>query len=194
MDVEGDSSEANEMLNELCEGFPHPRYKSSKSVHHLFRSPDPKITIAHYKKIEFRGRNHQSAVPPSQHENGKRYEWIEWQDEIPEMPKPLKELLKISKIKKIKSKNKSSFGVNHVSKIDPVAQFLRNNLKFDYDVKPGHSKLWCPICEGVKFLHSKRLHFEFIAFKTLGFDWSCSNCRDVDVRGLVRNLRKETIV
>ena len=72
--------------------------------------------------------------------------------------------------------------------------YEKNNLKFNYDVKPGHSKLWCPVCENIQFLHSKRLHFEFIAFKTLGFDWSCSSCRDVDVRGLVRNLRKETIV
>ncbi len=195
MDVEGDSPEANKLLNEVCSGIDHPKYKSLKSIHHLFRSPDPKITIAHFKKIEFRGSNHQSVFPPSQHESGKRYEWIEWCEEIPEMPKELRDVLKISKIKKKKStKEKVKFNVNHVSKIIPTAQYLKNNLKFNYDVKPGHSKLWCPVCENIQFLHSKRLHFEFIAFKTLGFDWSCSKCRDVDVRELVRSLRKETIV
>ena len=44
VDVEGDSEEANLSLARMIGDCPHPIYRSSKSVHHLFLNPDPKLT------------------------------------------------------------------------------------------------------------------------------------------------------
>ena len=191
MDVEGDTPEANAVLEQITQDYPHPRYKSARSIHHLFVSPNPRITIAHMSHIEFRGSRHQSVVPPSQHESGVRYEWLDWHN-IPEMPQPLKELLDQAKICKLKpDKNrKVVFNINHVSSIDPVAQFLSNSLRFGHDVKPGKSKLWCPRCQEIVFVSTNRLKLEVVAFKTFGHKWSCNGCRDIDVRGMIPDLRK----
>jgi len=44
VDVEGDDDESNALLKYLVGDTPHPMYCSSKSIHHLFLNPDPKLT------------------------------------------------------------------------------------------------------------------------------------------------------
>ncbi len=90
VDVEADTSRANEILCKLIGTTPHPMYRSSRSVHHLFISPDPNLTIIKLHGIEFRAKNHQSVLPPSFHEDGSRYKWLkESKFPIPRMPEAL---------------------------------------------------------------------------------------------------------
>ena len=89
IDVEGDSESANTLLLDLIGDYPHPCYRSTKSLHHLFRSPDKKLRIFKHNDIEFRGYRHQSVLPPSHHQ-GVCYEWVQPCDiQIPEMPQRL---------------------------------------------------------------------------------------------------------
>lgn len=91
IDVEGDSQKANVTIAKLVGDYPHPCYQSTKSVHHLFATPEPDLRIFKTGDIEFRGKGHQSVLPPSNHQ-GIQYKWI--QDlalPIPPMPEPLLE-------------------------------------------------------------------------------------------------------
>ena len=98
MDVEGDTPAANKRLMRITKNCPHPMYTSSKSIHHLFLNPDPDLTIVKWEGIEFRGKRHQSVLPPSRHENGDRYCWLpESRFPIPKMPTSVLDLLKIAR-------------------------------------------------------------------------------------------------
>lgn len=88
IDVEADSEEANNYLDRLTIGVKHPIYKSKKSKHHLFLCHDPKLTRFVDRNIEFRGKKHQSILPPSI-VYGIEYSWIEFGMKIPEIPKSL---------------------------------------------------------------------------------------------------------
>lgn len=100
MDVEGDTIAANKRLMKITRNCPHPMYSSSKSIHHLFLNPNPSLTIAKFKGIEFRGKSHQSVLPPSYHKNGERYSWLpESRFPIPKMPESVLTLLKITQSK-----------------------------------------------------------------------------------------------
>ena len=88
IDVEGDSENANAFLNDLIGSYPHPSYKSKRSTHHLFKTPDVNLKLVKYQEIEFRGIGHQSVLPPSQY-YGISYEWMTQTFPIPEMPKKL---------------------------------------------------------------------------------------------------------
>ena len=89
IDVEGDSTQANQIIDNLIGDYPHPTYSSTKSHHHLFVSPDISLRIFKVGAIEFRGYGHQSVLPPSNH-NGIVYKWLKrFKFPVPEMPKPL---------------------------------------------------------------------------------------------------------
>ena len=69
--------------------YPHPLYVSTRSTHHLFITPDPKLKIFKFQNIEFRGYGHQSVLPPSEF-YGKIYRWLSTaQFPVPGMPKRL---------------------------------------------------------------------------------------------------------
>lgn len=89
VDVEGDTEDANRTILRLIGEYPHPCYRSTKSIHHLFQSPDPKLRIFRIGKIEFRGHGHQSILPPSSHQ-GITYQWISQIGDIPPMPESLR--------------------------------------------------------------------------------------------------------
>lgn len=90
VDVEGDSEEGNDFLSEVLENFPHPKWQSSKSVHHLFLNPDKKIQTHRFEDIEFRAAGTQSVLPPSLHEDGSVYAWLSGtQFPVPPLPDPL---------------------------------------------------------------------------------------------------------
>jgi hypothetical protein len=162
LDVEGDSTIANQRLAHLIGDVPHPCYCSARSVHHLFLNPDPKLTSIRCKDIEFRAHRHQSVLPPSSHKDGPSYSWLRGSVfPIPEMPKALLD-----------------FYVSIVaSKKAPAT-------------KPGHTHPWCSVCEKRVFLHRKRYELEVRAFADLGRTWTCRACRAVDLRPACRKLKK----
>lgn len=166
IDVEGDTKEANDIVNQLIGDYNHPSYRSTKSVHHLFLNPDPDLTIVKYQDIEFRANRHQSVLPPSMLENGTRYSWngpITFP--IPAMP-------------------------------DRLLQFFldvqsKKSYKRQAGLKPEHFKIPCFECKEDCYLHQKRFDLELLAFKELGLRWTCHFCRDVDVRPACRRIRKQ---
>lgn len=199
VDVEGDDEFANDLLTSLIGTYPHPTWRSSKSVHHLFQSPDPDLTRIVYKNIEFRGRGHQSVVPPSfVAETGARYQWLNTTKfPVPAMPEPLLDYyqnLPRKQQKKRPEKKEPVFGPNHRSSVDPAQQYLAKHYKFKYDVKPGHKKLWCADCGEICFIHKKRLHLEMDVLRFLGLKWTCNECRTHEfkewLRDECRKLRK----
>lgn len=88
IDVEGDDEYSNELLWNLIGDYPHPCYKSTRSVHHLFKTPNANLKLVKFREIEFRGHGHQSVLPPSQ-ACGTKYSWICEDLLIPDMPKRL---------------------------------------------------------------------------------------------------------
>lgn len=104
VDVEADSEEGNSVLEALLGDYPHMRYASHKSVHHLFINPFPALTRVVLHDVEFRANNHQSLLPPSIHPNGARYKWLRpttWQ--LTELPQSLRKLCKSRYAREIKS-------------------------------------------------------------------------------------------
>lgn len=159
VDVEGDSNEANEIILSLIGNYPHPSYRSTKSIHHLFLSPDPQLRHFHWQKIEFRGFGHQSVLPPSQHA-GVRYQWLEhFKFPIPEMPERL---------------------------VRFYETLSRGKLM---GLKPGHMRVWCGACGEKVLLNQRRFKLELEAFKLLGTKWECHKCRTIDLRSACRLIR-----
>jgi hypothetical protein len=159
IDVEGDSENANKLIADLIGDYPHPSYKSFRSIHHLFQTPDPDLRHFSWCDIEFRGYGHQSVLPPSQHA-GIQYRWLKnFVFPVPEMPLRLLEFYK-----------------NRVN----------NKIQI---VKPHHTQLWCGSCGKECYLHDKRLKLEIEAFRLLGSKWECQKCRTVDLRPACRLIR-----
>jgi hypothetical protein len=160
VDVEGDSAEANRAILDLIGDYPHPSYVSTKSIHHLFVSPDPALRHFRVGEIEFRGHGHQSVIPPSQHQ-GTVYKWLRaFRFPVPEMPPALQDFYRAQR-----------------------AAPLRNPLK------PGHVRVWCADCRGECRLHRKRFDLEVEAFRLLGSRWECQKCRSLDLRPACRLIR-----
>lgn len=86
VDLEADDKSANARLNRKIRDYPHPKYKSEKSVHHLFLTPDPELTRVVIKGIEYRGSMHQSVLPASVNKNGVKYSWLTTNLVVPPMP------------------------------------------------------------------------------------------------------------
>lgn len=94
LDVEADTPQANELLIKLTKDYPHPMWRSQKSVHHLFISVGD-ITRVIVNGIEFRGSLHQSMLPPSVNDEGVEYEWlVESKFPVPPLPQKLINLYK----------------------------------------------------------------------------------------------------
>jgi len=175
VDVEGDSEEANEFINLLIGDIPHPVYRSRKSFHHLFRTPDPELTACRFEDIEFRGHRHQSVIPPSIGPDGTRYQWLRRSVEgfpIPEMPLDLKDLYfkfrpDLKPVQKKRSKKKGK--------------------------KKNHKKTQCCICKKWIYIHRKRLILEVRAFREYGVNWHCQKCRELELRPAAKRIRKEMI-
>jgi hypothetical protein len=164
VDVEGDSEEANQTVLKLIGDYPHPSYTSSKSIHHLFVTPDPNLRILRHKDIEFRGYGHQSVLPPSEHE-GIKYRWKrEFSFPIPVMPDSL-----INFYKEIQEKNATT-GVKSAK-------------------KPFRQRVWCASCNRSQFLHRHRWKLEVEAFRLLHSKWECLKCRTIDLRPICRRLK-----
>lgn len=161
VDVEGDTPEANDILNELTKDYPHPAYRSNKSIHHLFECPDPQLTSIKASGIEFRGRRHHSVLPPSRQVNGVRYQWVTEPGPVPQMPPGLFDLFQSLK---------------------KAAKPWR---------RPNFAEPTCDACGVKRYVHQKRFDLEAAAFCRLDRKWACIKCRKVDVRDLCRKIRRE---
>lgn len=168
IDVEADTEESNHLLNEMIEKTPHPCYMSSRSYHHFFLSPDPNLTALKVSGIEFRGHRHHSVVPPSSHENDIEYKWIETSFPPPHLPQKLLDFY---------LQNKRT--IKQTIKIKPV-------------LKPEHIQTICNNCKNKIYIHKKRLTLEVKAFLKLGNIWTCNNCRKIDLRPIIRKLKRKT--
>lgn len=103
VDIEDDTPEGREFAESLglgvAHGYPCPTYTSGKSLHRIFRwTPDlpeswGKATLT-ISGLEFRfgghGKQSQSVAPPSVHQNGSEYRWVDGMspDDIPIIPLP----------------------------------------------------------------------------------------------------------
>jgi hypothetical protein len=160
IDVEGDSEDANNTILGLIKDYPHPTYRSSKSIHHLFLTPDNSLRHFEWNNIEFRGYGHQSVLPPSKTPDVV-YKWLKsFKFPVPEMPEELVSFLE-----------------------------RKRNVKRRPKTKPNHIKVRCFACEKEIFLHKKRHALELKGFKLLGQRWECQNCRSIDLRPVCRLLR-----
>lgn len=172
VDVEADTEEANQLLTQLIGDIKHPCYKSYKSFHHFFINPDPYLTAIRYKDIEFRGNKHHSVVPPSLHENGTEYKWVESSVfPPPEMPDSLLDFY------------------NQIIKSRKTSLPRQKNKKIK--IKPFHAKTICKKCNKTVFLHKKRLILEVAAFKENNLIWTCRECRDLNINSLVKKMKKK---
>lgn len=163
IDVEGDSVEANETILKLIKDYAHPTYRSSKSIHHLFLTPDNSLRHFKWEQIEFRGHGHQSVLPPSQ-ATGVVYKWLKnFKFPVPDMPEELIAFLERKQKKKI----------------------------YKIALKPGHIKVRCTMCTNEVYLHKKRHELELIAFKLLNQKWTCQECRSLDLRPACRLIRAD---
>ena len=161
VDIEGDTPEANEFLNKIFYDYIHPSFRSYKSTHHIFKCRD-NYNLKRFasKGIEIRNRQHQSVVPPSQHEQmAESYAWTSPPVEYTEIP-VFDEILE-SKIKRFCG--------------------LSNSI-----IKPNHQKVWCANCRNQKFINGNRFNQELSLFKSMGLPWTCHKCREVDLRPLIR--------
>ncbi len=148
IDVEGDTDEANATIDDLIGDYPHPVYKSSRSKHHLFLTPDRRLTHFSFKNIEFRGYGHQSLLPPSR-VGSTRYQWLQMTETIPPLP-PL--LLKF-----YRQKSKNHHGLLKPGHIEATCsicdeQFYIHNKRFDLELKAFRligSKWECRSCRTV---------------------------------------------
>ena len=160
VDVEGDTEEANTFIKKLVIDIPHPMYRSSKSTHHLFINPDPNLTAIRFQHIEFRAYKHQSVLPPSTHNDGTVYQWLQGTKfPVPPMPQQL---------------------LNFYNKI------INDKL----NLKPKHIRPWCSVCNKRKYIHQKRFDLEKQAFAIFNYRWQCNKCREIDIREICRKLRK----
>jgi hypothetical protein len=88
VDLEGDSEEAETIIDDLCKGFEFPYYKSRRSKHRIFQAHED---VGHLDckplSIELRAGRHQSILPPSVM-HGVKYEWIVSPFDCPPPPLP----------------------------------------------------------------------------------------------------------
>lgn len=91
IDLEGDTEQGEAILEQVCQGFEFPCYRSRKSKHRLFRSHE---AVSYLKiadlGIEIRAGRNQSVLPPSVvvGEERTQYEWLVSPFDCPIPPLP----------------------------------------------------------------------------------------------------------
>ena len=154
VDIEGDTEEANEILNRYFLTINHPIYKSKKSYHHLFKNSYRNISRIQINNFEIRGFSHQSVVPPSNVDYAQEdYIWTEdliHFNELPEIPKDFTLDFKISSLKTNIKKNKHD---------------------------KSKSGIWCYVCKNKFLLNKQLLNTQIKKFKLTNQKWKCKICK-----------------
>jgi hypothetical protein len=150
VDVETDDHKSNDFLNRLIGDVPRPIFKSKRSYHNIFLTPNPKLTKVNLygkkgEKIEIFGRKTFTLAPPSKHIEGATYSFINDVWPPPQFPNGLKAFY--FQQKKIVLKNKSK------------------TLSI------------CSDCKKEQCIHKKRLALEVKSFSKLLMGWKCHKCR-----------------
>ena len=151
VDVETDDAMSNSFLNRIIGDIPRPIYKSKRSYHNLFLTPNKELTKVNIygkrkEKIEIIGRKCFSIAPPSIHADGiSTYEFINNFWPPPDFPNELKAIYFQQKKIKIINKEKT------IS--------------------------ICSRCQGETCIHKKRLIKEVNYFKKKNMMWICKKCR-----------------
>jgi len=174
VDVEGDTEEANDLLERMIDGAIRPKFRSSKSIHNLFINPDPNLTRLVVGGIEFRAHKHQSVVPPSIHEDGTQYNWL-FGSKFPIPPMP-PELL--------------NFYLRNKKQPEIVKVLNKSKKRTLRRKKSNHINTQCNNCLNKYFMHKKRLMLEVRVLQSMNSRWLCRGCRKIDLRDNVRELRK----
>lgn len=161
VDCEGDDEAANALIIDLCRGHDHPMFRSNKSIHHIFKCPDPALTVLKHGGVEFRGSHHISILPPSTHPTGKRYQWLTSpRMPVSEMPLAL---------------------ANWYWEHRPKKWGCGND---------GNPTPWCHECKKKFVVRRERFDLEVEAFKKHGQPWACHGCRKIDVRDICKFLKR----
>lgn len=156
VDIEGDSEEANNYIDYMLGGIPHPVFVSNKSKHHLFKSKFKKLSRIVVNGIEYRGHRHQSVIPPSKHEAGIDYKWISdicSFDCLPCLPTFIEDIISSNLPKSKKNKKAKKKGC-----------------------KPGHVLAFCSKCRFENYLHEIKFLKELDFFRKEGKKWMCRKC------------------
>ncbi len=174
VDVEGDTEDANDLLERMIDGARRPMYRSSKSIHNLFINPDPGLTRLVAHGIEFRAWNHMSVVPPSIHLDGKKYSWLQGSSfPIPTMPGELLEFYK---------KN-----IRQGSRVAPAVKTSKSK-----GLRRDQRYTECNRCKKKFVINKRRLVLEVRASRLLGCLWMCRGCRPFDIREACRSIREDS--
>jgi hypothetical protein len=167
IDVETDNEESNQFLNKLIGNVDRPIYKSHRSYHNIFLTPNKELTKVNLygkkgEKIEIFGRRTFSMAPPSRHtEQGVYYKFINDFWPPPPCPNGIKALYFQQKKIVLKEKDKT----------------LTN----------------CQDCKKSVCVHKSRLSLEMKVFLSKGLGWKCISCRknySIDVKKERRVLRR----
>ena len=87
LDLEADSPEAEEFLDDLCKDIECPSWQSRRGKHRLFQANGCRHLDITAMKIEFRSGRHQSVLPPSVF-GETEYRWIVDPFDCPPPPLP----------------------------------------------------------------------------------------------------------
>lgn len=165
IDVEADNERSNNFLNKLIGDIERPMYRSHRSYHNLFLSPNLKLTKVnlygkHGEKIEIFGNRTFTMAPPSNHvEQGVSYRFVNDYWPPPPCPPGIKALYFQQKNIILKSKDRK--------------------------------ETQCSDCLKVFCLHTSRLILEVRAFLKHGLKWKCVECRKKYQINIKSERRKE---
>lgn len=166
IDIETDDEKSNKFLEKLIGNIERPIYKSSRSYHNIFLSPDPGLTKINLygkkgEKIEIFGRGTFSMAPPSTHPNGiTKYEFVNDVWPPPECPNSIRSLYFQKKPRTLKK--------------DSI-------------------KTICKYCNNEYLINKTRLILEVRVFANYGLNWLCLNCRKekgINIKKERKRIRK----
>lgn len=165
VDVETDDQKSNEFLNRLIGQVERPIFKSKRSYHNIFLTPNPDLTKVNLfgrnsEKIEIFGRGTYTLAPPSKHIEGTVYSFINDIWPPPAFPNGLKAFY--FQQKKIIIKNKQKVSTE------------------------------CKGCGIKQVIHKNRLKLEVKCFSNNLLGWQCKNCRkkyNIDVKEECRKIK-----
>lgn len=166
VDVETDNEKSNDFLNRLIGDIDRPIFKSKRSYHNIFLSPNPNLTKVNLfgrkgEKIEIFGNRAYTVAPPSNHIEGAKYSFLNDFWPPPKFPDGLKAFYFQQKNIVIKNKQK----------ILTI----------------------CKECEKKQLIHKKRLALEVNVFLKYNLQWKCIDCRkkyNINLKEECRDIKK----
>lgn len=167
IDIETDNEESNRFLNKLIGNVERPIYRSHRSYHNIFLTPNKNLKKVNLygkrgEKIEIFGKKTFTMAPPSKHlEQGVRYQFINDVWPPPPCPNGIKSLY-----------------------------FQQKKIVIKKDDKTMSR---CQDCGREFCLHKSRLILEMKVFLKYSLGWKCVACRkkyELNLKQERRDLRR----